>query len=69
MLTIDVMETDSDRTKAPSKLIVRRAATDRAWRALWEWLLAPSDHDVVVQDDTHNSSVNPQDPEGKTNRD
>ena len=69
MLTIDAMETALDHTKAPAKLIVRRAATDRAWRALWEWLLAPPDHDVVVQDDTHNSSVNPQDLEGKTNRD
>ncbi len=24
----------------PPRLIVRQAASDRAWRALWDWLLA-----------------------------
>ncbi len=69
MLTIDVMETGSGHNKPPHKLIVRRAATDRAWRALWAWLLAPPDHDVVARDDTRNDPVNPQDPNEKTNLD
>ena len=67
MLTIDVMESDADNVQPPPKLIVRRAATDRAWRALWAWLLAPPDHDVVARDDTRNDY--PQDPEEKTNLD
>ena len=66
MVTIDVMEAHPKDHKPPSKVIVRPAATDQAWRALWAWLLSPTDNDMAARPNTKQEMARPQDQKGET---
>jgi hypothetical protein len=40
----------------PMRILLRPSPNDAAWRALWDWLLAPSEQELaVLADDTPES--------------
>ena len=61
LITIVVMEAHIKDYKPPPKVIVRPAATDQAWRTLWDWLLSPPDNDVAARANIRQDLVSRQD--------
>ncbi len=49
--------------RPPTRIVLRPANNDVAWKALWEWLLAPSSRDAVSCSQNTVESAPPDDDE------
>lgn len=50
-ITLLLMITDPKFIASPDQIKIRQASTDRAWRALWNWLLSPEASPEGTTDD------------------